>query len=304
MRIFISYRRGASSDIVGRIDDHLRQNFGPDSVFRDVDNIPIGVDFHQVLIDAIAQADVVLVVIGPDWLTRGDLDDPNDFVRIEVAAALERNILVVPVLVKEAPMPQQSELPEVLWPMLRQNALEVESGADFKHHVGRLVDGIKDLVPGLADSAKQVAARGEGGFGPPMAVALLLVAVAVAVGVYLATASSGPDVAAPTVAGPSGAGGRIALDAAYAQASEVAPPAGCATDDGEAMALYTGVTRRLSDGKPGGKRAEDLRSLQLLERKTYEASAEYWYLLARSRLFAGEPRRIGPRCGQASDGVV
>ena len=286
MRIFISYRRGASSDIVGRIDDHLRQRFGPDSVFRDVDNIPIGVDFHQVLIDAISQADVVLVVIGPDWLSRGDLHDPNDFVRIEVAAALERNITVIPILVKEAPMPSQSQLPEVLWPMLRQNAIEVESGADFKHHVSRLVDGIKELVPELAKTADERSAAADGQ-SPPMTVligGLVLLAAAVIAGLFFMSQAPGP-----TVTGPTGDGGRPALDAAYAQANEVAPPDGCATDDREAMALFTGVTRRLSGGKPRGKRAEDLRSLQLLEEKTYEASAEYWYLLARARLFAGQP---------------
>ena len=289
MRIFISYRRGASSDIVGRIDDHLRKHFGPDSVFRDVDNIPIGVDFHRVLIDAISNADVLLVVIGPDWLSRGDLADPNDFVRIEVAAALERGVKVIPVLVKEAPMPTQQELPEVLWPMLRQNALEVESGADFKHHVGRLVDGIIELVPALAESvpARDAASSSSGSTG--IIIAAMVVLALAGFGAVFALGGSKTDDSTPTTIERAAAPGRDALNAAYRQADEVPPPDGCATTDAQAIKLFTGITGRLSGGKPKGRRPEDLRALQLLDAQAYEASAEYWYLLARARLFAGQP---------------
>ncbi len=285
MRIFISYRRGASSDIVGRIDDHLREHFGPDSVFRDVDNIPIGVDFHQVLIDAISKANILLVVIGPDWLSRGDLADPNDFVRIEVAAAIEQGVRVVPVLVKNAPMPQQDQLPEVLWPLLRQNAMEVESGADFKHHIGRLVEGIEELVPALADSARQHAPNRRTST-PAFLVAAAVVGLAGLGAMFAMQGGSSND---PTTAIERATPlPRDALNAAYAQAGEAAPPEGCASTDTEAMQLFAGVSGRLSGGKPKGRRGEDLRALQLLESRAFEASAEYWYLLARARLFAGE----------------
>ncbi len=147
MRIFISYRRGASADIVGRIDDHLRERFGPNAVFRDVDNIPIGVDFHKMLMDEVSKANVVLVVIGPDWLTRGDLSSDDDFVRIEIQAAIDRKVNLVPLLVQGTPMPTEEQLPEPLWPLLRQNALVVSSGADFKHHMNRLAEGVEALGP-------------------------------------------------------------------------------------------------------------------------------------------------------------
>src|SRR4051812_43543626 len=108
-RFFISYRRDDSLDIAGRIYDRLAAHFGHDEVFIDVDTIPFGVDFRSFLTDWIAQCEVVIVVIGRTWLDcrfeggpkagQRRLEDPADFVRIEVAAALARGIPVIPVLV-------------------------------------------------------------------------------------------------------------------------------------------------------------------------------------------------------------
>src|SRR5262252_1711665 len=98
-KIFISYRREDSADIVGRIYDYLTPPLGPflhEDVFKDVDTIPLGVNFKTHLESAVAQCAVQLVIIGPHWLTTTDangkirLDDPRDFVRIEVEAALKR----------------------------------------------------------------------------------------------------------------------------------------------------------------------------------------------------------------------
>jgi len=97
-KIFISYRRDESDAESGRIDDRLWPTYGRENVFKDVDTIPLGVDFRRVLTDAVAQCDVMLVVIGRQWLSITDaqrrrrIDSSSDFVRIEVEAALATHV--------------------------------------------------------------------------------------------------------------------------------------------------------------------------------------------------------------------
>ena len=111
-KIFINYRRDDSIGMAGRLHDRLAQTFGRDKLFMDVDHIPAGVDFVAHLNSQVAACDVVLVVIGPNWLGAKDesgerrLDNPDDFVAIEIAAALARDIRVIPVLVDGARMPK------------------------------------------------------------------------------------------------------------------------------------------------------------------------------------------------------
>src|SRR5579859_7462419 len=105
--IFISYRRDDSEGEAGRLFDDLVRSFGEDSVFMDVDGINPGMDFRKAIDDNVASCGVLLAMIGPTWATikHGDarrLDDPNDFVRLEIASALSRNIAVIPVLVHDA----------------------------------------------------------------------------------------------------------------------------------------------------------------------------------------------------------
>ncbi|RMG81744.1 MAG: TIR domain-containing protein, partial [Chloroflexi bacterium] len=110
-RIFISYRRADSVTITGRIYDRLVAEYSDRNVFKDVDDIPLGADFRRVLDEEVGSCDVLLVIIGQQWLTLEEngqrrLDNPDDFVRIEVEAGLNRNdVLVIPVLVKGAGMP-------------------------------------------------------------------------------------------------------------------------------------------------------------------------------------------------------
>jgi hypothetical protein len=150
--IFISYRREDSEQVTGRIDDHLVARFGRDRVFLDVDAIPFGVDFRKHLEKAVAQCNVLLAVIGEQWLDiryragpkqgQRRLDDPTDFVRIEIQTALNRDILVIPVLVGKATMPREEDLPDMLKPLVYRQAAEVWFGRDFRVHVDRLIDGI------------------------------------------------------------------------------------------------------------------------------------------------------------------
>lgn len=149
-RIFISYRRADSQTITGRIYDSLATAFGEAQVFKDVYNIPAGVDFRAALAREVGMADVVLVVIGPSWVALTDdtgqrrLDDPNDYVRIEVEQALQRaTTLVVPVLVGGAAMVRAADLPESLSELAYRNAAVVRDDPDFRRDIAQLIDHIK-----------------------------------------------------------------------------------------------------------------------------------------------------------------
>jgi hypothetical protein len=116
--VFISYRRQEASGLAGRLYDRLAALLGDDQVFMDVDTIARGVDFAEAITQAVSSCEVLLAIIGPRWLSSTDeegqrrLDGPDDIVRMEFAAALERDILVIPVLVEGAAMPRRQELPD------------------------------------------------------------------------------------------------------------------------------------------------------------------------------------------------
>jgi hypothetical protein len=144
-KIFISYRRRNDAALAGRISDLLA---GECDIFMDVDAIRLGTDFVEAINEEVAKCDVVIAVIGRDWLDALDetgnrrLDDPNDFVRIEIAAALQRQIPVVPILVDSAKMPNAAQLPANLQSLARRNALDLRN-ASFKADMGRLVQELK-----------------------------------------------------------------------------------------------------------------------------------------------------------------
>jgi hypothetical protein len=147
--IFISYRRNDSSDVTGRIYDRLVQHFGSENIFRDIDSIPLGVDFRKHLADSVGQCHLLLVVIGKNWLTtdetnqRRNLGDPRDFVRIEVESACQRDIPIIPLLVQGMTMPREEELPPSLQSLAYHNAISIRSDPDFHQDVERLIRGIE-----------------------------------------------------------------------------------------------------------------------------------------------------------------
>ena len=121
MKIFISYRRADSKYVVDRIRDRLIAAYDADAVFRDIESIPLGQNFSDVLDEATSTCNVMLVVIGPQWAGITDsqgnkrLFDPNDFTQIEVETGLtHKEILVIPVLVMNATMPASHDIPESL----------------------------------------------------------------------------------------------------------------------------------------------------------------------------------------------
>ncbi len=150
-KIFVSYRREDSPSETGRIYDRLTAQFGAQAVFKDVDDIPFGVNFKDYLDNVIQECVVLLVVIGPRWLDITDnsgrrrLDRASDFVRIEVEAALRRDIPVIPLLVGNASIPGENELPPNLRELAYRNGIEIRHDPDFHKDMDRLIRGIQDL---------------------------------------------------------------------------------------------------------------------------------------------------------------
>ena len=129
--IFISYRREDTIAYAGRLYDRLVARFGAERVFMDIDTLDLGVDFVEELRRTVASCDVLLAVIGRHWLDVKDedgrrrLDNPEDFVRTEISAALARNVRVIPVLVNGSTLPRSTDLPEVINGLARRNAIDL-----------------------------------------------------------------------------------------------------------------------------------------------------------------------------------
>ncbi len=153
-RIFISYRRSDSAAATGRIYDRLCTAFGETAIFKDVDVIPAGANYPSLLNEAIARCDVLLAIIGSHWLTAAEsngqrrLDNSDDFVRIEIEAALKRDaVLIIPVLVDDAAMPSVGDLPESLRGLYYRNGAIVRNDPDFNRDIARLITTIRDHYP-------------------------------------------------------------------------------------------------------------------------------------------------------------
>lgn len=149
--IFVSYRRSDTQGEAGRLFDDLVAHFGEQKVFMDVAGIEAGADFRKAIEESIANCGVLLVVIGPAWVAAKDesgrrrLDDPADFVGVEVGAALRREIPVIPVLVRGAMMPRPEELPENLKELAYRNCVEL-THARWKSDVQLLLEPLRRLV--------------------------------------------------------------------------------------------------------------------------------------------------------------
>jgi hypothetical protein len=132
--VFICYRRSDSAAYAGRLYDFLTDTLDPKQVWLDVEDVHAGSGFTDAVSDAVARSDVLLAVIGPEWLTATDvggrrlLDDPVDMVRLEIEHALANDIRVLPVLVDGAQMPLASDLPESLRPLVQRHAFEFHDG--------------------------------------------------------------------------------------------------------------------------------------------------------------------------------
>src|SRR6185503_19272771 len=133
----------------GRLADDLSEILGPGRVFRDIDSLEAGEDFPRALERALDSCAVVIALIGPRWSSavndKGErrLDDPKDWVRLEIARALQRDIRVIPVLISTQ-MPKESELPADLVPLLRRNAVDL-TDRHWKQEVQELAQALERI---------------------------------------------------------------------------------------------------------------------------------------------------------------
>jgi len=200
---FISYRRDDAAGYAGRLHEALENRLGRDQVFRDVDTLEPGQDFIEAIESRLAECRVFLAMIGREWLDARDsegrrrLDQPNDYVRLEIVNALSRReVRVIPVLIEGASMPAVESLPEAVRPLARKQAVHLRDDA-WDHDVDRLASAIADV------SSKPVIRSAS----PPAAFALppkIKIGAAVAVLVILAlflfrrdSASDAPGASSP-----------------------------------------------------------------------------------------------------------
>jgi hypothetical protein len=240
--VFVSYRRDDAPGHAGRLYDRLVTRFGEDRVFMDVDSIDPGEDFVNVIETTLASASVVVVVIGPTWVTSRDeqgvvrLTKPDDFVHLEVSRALQLQKRVIPVLVADAPVPEAEELPEDLQPLARRNAFELSDGR-FHSDADRLADAIEEGMAGATvlappeETAPPPRGDGIGGrirqLGLPLVIAIV-VALAMIVGAVVWVLSSDDD----TTAGSGTTS--VATSADVATSAGVAPTAVATSADATA----------------------------------------------------------------------
>lgn len=166
-RIFLSYRRSDSQNVADRIYDYLVQEFGSEDVFKDVDSIPLGADFRRVIEESVIRTEVLVAVIGPNWVDATDrmgnrrLDNPDDFVRIEIETALAHPITVVPITVESTAMPSASDLPENMRAITSRQGLVVRADPDFRNDVARLIRSIHTLRGSVPSSEGDSGQNGE-----------------------------------------------------------------------------------------------------------------------------------------------
>ncbi|MCP4410095.1 MAG: TIR domain-containing protein [Gammaproteobacteria bacterium] len=147
MKIFISYRRSDSQMVAGRLRESLARRLGYDAIFRDKDSIGAGEDWTRAIEESLTENTIVMALIGPDWATALDksgtrrLDDPADWNRVELELALKRSARVIPLLIDETRMPQESELPPSLELVARIHALKLRDD-DWDSDIKRLMQAL------------------------------------------------------------------------------------------------------------------------------------------------------------------
>lgn len=156
-KISISYRRADSEAMTGRIFDRLIAHYGKEAIFRDIEDIPAGIDFRQHINETLLKTNVLLAVVGPKWLGGGRggserINEESDPVRVEVETALRRRMPIIPVLIGNTRMPGSDQLPPSLKDFSFRNAVKIDTGRDFDYHVDRLIKSI-DAILGQAPKA-------------------------------------------------------------------------------------------------------------------------------------------------------
>ena len=268
--IAISYRRQDSSPVAGRLYDRLQAEFGKGSVFMDFDSIPYGVDFREHIRQTLQRAKVVVAIIGPEWsggkdLSNRRIDDPTDFVRLEVASALENGIPIIPVLVNNTPMPEAKNLPRELEGLAFRNGLALDTGIDFHHHADRLIAGIHRVVDPPKEETQAVPASqpSEPRTVPkpsrvaPISIVVLLIGIAGIAAWYFKSRPSetiSRDIVTPVPARSTtpGPGGTASPPAVTTTSPSLSP---APNDTSPAPSLNEPIREHAFEGKVGAKQA-------------------------------------------------
>jgi len=197
-RVFVSYRRDDAAGDAGRLADYLQRRFGAAQVFLDIETIEPGADFVRVLQQSLQQTAVMLVVIGPRWTSLPGPDgsrrlhDPADFVRMEVEAALTRDIPVVPVLVQGATLPRKGDLPPSLVPLITRQVFVLDH-AEFNDDARRLGDRLAKVIEGDRSAGLPPIRRWWPALG-------IVVTLAVGITAYVVSRKTGPEPHVPPAA--------------------------------------------------------------------------------------------------------
>ena len=151
-QVFICYRRENSSWVAGRIYDRLSQKFGRDVIFKDIDSIPLGINFKQHIESVVQQCSVVLVIVYHRWMGesaesgKSRIDDPNDFVRIEIESALSREIPIIPLFIEDAVIPSENDLPETMKGLVARHGMKVNNDPYFHRDMDRLINHLEPIL--------------------------------------------------------------------------------------------------------------------------------------------------------------
>lgn len=162
MNIFISYRRDDSSYVTDRLYHHLSRYFDTDKMFRDMECIQPGTDFRGAIQESLQECSALLAVIGSRWLTLSlpdgtrRIEDPNDYVRIEIETALNAGVTVIPLLIEEVVPPSADQLPQSIEPLAYRQALRLRSDPDFESDAERLVDTLQRHFPSPSQDKESI----------------------------------------------------------------------------------------------------------------------------------------------------
>jgi formylglycine-generating enzyme required for sulfatase activity len=294
--IFIGYRRDDTADVAGRIYDALAGRFGKNRIFKDVDNLRPGADFGAYIQGLLPRCRVVLVLIGPNWIEAKDesgrrrLDDPHDWVRIEIETALDTPGLdVVPVLVNGARIPRADELPPSLHPLLRRHAAIIRRDPDFHDDVGRLTTALRASVStGVLDlkslgGERKAAAAGANKTSPALAIALgVLVLAGMGYGVWRFLPS--PEAAETAgVSEPEGPLGPPASSRQQEGRQDAGAPSGACADCPEMVTIPAGTFTMGSpaseehwDGYDGREAPQHHVNIRAFAASKYEITFAQW----------------------------
>lgn len=253
-QIFISYRRADSHAITDRIQDRLVSVYGAENVFQDVEDIPPGANFKEYIEIQVGLCDVLLVIIGPRWLditdenNRRRLDNPSDFVRIEIESGLKRKeILVVPVLVQGANMPVERDLPPEIRDLHYRNAIRVRNNPDFERDIQHLLNSIDSYVKGT--SPKKVESAPASSPVPMLLAAVGLVALIAAFIVFGLPALQGSATPTPnaTATAQAIAAAQISTAAPTVTTTPTTAPSATATPDQPSATPTNAATEEVTE---------------------------------------------------------